>query len=215
MGSVGVIFCYRHDESPQKKADLISTVAGARGAKLTRIPFPKSTISLSKSDWMIISRLRRNVDLSFAEISEELGISTRTVRRRMDRMTRGGVIFTLASVDVTAIRECFLADLVIEYGSPGAKAKINKVLFELLEPYYFSAGLWDDYSLFSLILPSVTSSREILEAVRKERGIKSAMMELVEDRYEFYDYVYEAVDRKLAALRLVSPKARTPLLASG
>jgi DNA-binding Lrp family transcriptional regulator len=201
-GSVGVIFCCKEGESLQKKADLISAVAGAHSAKLTRMPFPKSTLSLSNSDWRIISKLQRNVDMPFREISEELQMSTRTVRRRMVRMIKGGVIFTLASVDVTAIREAVMAELVVEYDGSSPRPQVDKMLLELLEPYYFSTGLWEGFSLFSMILPSVIKSREILETVRLARGIKSAMLELVEERYEFYGYFYEAVDRKLAILQL-------------
>jgi hypothetical protein len=40
----------------------------------------------------------------------------------------------------------------------------------------------------------------ILETVRLARGIKSAVLELVEDRYEFYGHFCEAADRKLATL---------------
>jgi DNA-binding Lrp family transcriptional regulator len=81
FGSVGISFYYRDDESFEKKAELISTVAGALSAKLARVPFPKSSVSLSKSDWTIISRLQRNVDMPFGEISEELQMSTRKIGR--------------------------------------------------------------------------------------------------------------------------------------
>jgi len=206
LGSVGVMFCYKDDDSLQKRADLISTVAGAHGMMLTTMPFPTSAVSLSKSDWRIISRLQRNVDTPFGEISGELQMSTKTVRRRMVRMIKGGVIFTLASVDVTAIQEAVMADLVVEYDNPDVRRQVDKMLLELLEPYYFSTGLWEGFGLFSMILPSISKSQEILVTVRRARGIKSARLELVEDRYEFYDYLYEAVDSKLASLQLISSR---------
>jgi DNA-binding Lrp family transcriptional regulator len=206
-GSIGILFWCEDHESLQKKADLISTVAGARSAKLTRVPFPKSTIALSKSDWRIISRLQRNVDKSLKEISEELQISTRTVRRRMARLVNNGVIFTLASANVSAIRGAVMADLVVEYDSPDVRPPIDKMLLELLDPYYFSTGPWESYGLFSLILPNISKSREILETVRGAKGIRSAMLELVEDRYEFYDCLYEAVDKKLATLEVAGAEA--------
>jgi len=207
FGSVGVTFYYRDDESFEKKAELISTVAGALSAKLARIPFPESTVLLSKSDWRIISRLQRNVDMSFGEISEELQMSTRTVRRRMVRMTKGAVIFTIASMDVTAIREGVIADLIIEYDTPRSRPQADKMLCELLEPYYYFTGLWEGFSSFAIILPSISKSKEILETVRRAEGIKSANVELVEDRYEFYDCLYEAVDRKLASLKSISSRS--------
>jgi DNA-binding Lrp family transcriptional regulator len=201
FGSIGVSFYYRDDESFEKKADLISTVAGALSAKLARIPFPKSTASLSKSDWRIISRLQRNVDAPFKEISDELQISTRTVKRRMVRMTKGGVIFAIASMDVKAIREGIMADLIVEYHDPLSRPGVDKMLIELLGPYYYFTGLWEGFSSFAIILPSISKSGEILEAVKRVEGIKSASVELVEDRFEFYDYLHEAVDRKLASLQ--------------
>jgi DNA-binding Lrp family transcriptional regulator len=200
-GSIGIVFCCEDHESLQKKADLISTVSGARSTLLTRVPFPESAVSLSKSDWKIISKLEGNVDKSLKEISEELQMSSRTVKRRMARLVKNNVIFTLASANVGAIREAVLADLVVEYDSPDARPEADRMLLELLDPYYFSTGPWESYGLFALILPGVSKSREILETVRRTKGVKSARLELVEERYEYYDYLHEAVDRKLASLR--------------
>jgi len=202
-GFIGIVFCCEDHESLQKRADLISTVADSRSTLLTRVPFPESAVSLSKSDWRIISKLEENVDKSLKEISEELQISSRTVKRRMARLVKNGVIFTLASANVAAIRDAVMADLVVEYDSPDVRPKIDKMLLELLDPYYFSTGPWESYGQFALILPSISKSREILETVRRIRGIKSARLELVEERYESYGYLYEAVDRKLASLQTI------------
>jgi len=203
-GSIGIVFCGEDHESLQKKADLISTVAGARNTMLTRVPFPESSLSLSKSDWRIISKLEGNVDKSLKEISKELHLSTRTVKRRMARLAKNNIIFTLASANVAAVREAVMADLVVEYDSPEVRPQVDRRLLELLDPYYFSTGPWESYGLYALILPSVSKSREILDTVRGTHGIKSSRLELVEDRYEFYGYLHEAVDRKLASLQLNS-----------
>jgi DNA-binding Lrp family transcriptional regulator len=200
-GFIGIVFCCEDHESLQKKADLISTVAGARSTKLTRVPFPENSVSLSRSDWNIISQLEENVDKSLKEISEELQISTRTVKRRMAKLVKNNIIFTLASANVGAIRDAIMADLVVEYDSPDVRPAIDKMLLELLDPYYFSTGPWESYGLFALILPSISKSREILETVKGTSGIRSARLELVEDRYESYGYLRQAVDRKLATLQ--------------
>ncbi|MDA4115769.1 MAG: winged helix-turn-helix domain-containing protein [Thaumarchaeota archaeon] len=167
---------------------------------MTRVPFPESFISLTKSDWNIISKLEMNVDKSLKEVSEELQISSRTVKRRMARLVKNNIIFTLASANVGAIREAVMADLVVEYDTPALRPRVDKMLLDLLEPYYYSTGPWESYGLFALILPNISKSREILETVRRMSGIKSVRLELVEERYEYYDYLYEAVDRKLATL---------------
>jgi DNA-binding Lrp family transcriptional regulator len=204
MGSlVRIAFYYEDDMLLQRRVELMSKVAGARSAKFTRMLFPKSSVSLSRTDWRIVSTLNRNLK-SYREVSDELQLSTRTVRRRMVRMVNGGAIFTYPSSNAEAIREAIMADLFVEYESLRTRQQVDEMLFELLDPYYFFAGIWESYSVYRLILPSIPRSREILGAVRKVRGTKSARMELIEDRYEFPGRLYEALERKLAALQIAA-----------
>jgi DNA-binding Lrp family transcriptional regulator len=199
---VGIMFCYEDGKSLERRVGLISKVADARGAKFTRIPFPKSGVSLSKTDWRIVSTQKRKVK-SYAEISKELRLSTRTVRRRMVRMVKGGAVFTFPSSNVDALREAIMVDLLVEYDSPGTRQHVDRKLLELLDPYYIFAGIWESHSVYSMIIPSFPTSREILDAVRRVSGTKSARIELVEDRYEFYDRLNEVLERKLTALQIV------------
>jgi DNA-binding Lrp family transcriptional regulator len=199
---VGIMFFYEDDKSLERRVGLISKVADARGAKFTRIPFPKSSVSLSKTDWRIVSTQKRNLK-SYGEISKELRLSTRTVRRRMVRMVAGGAVFTFPSANAEVIREAIMVDLVVEYESPKTRHQVDKKLLELLDPYYIFAGIWESHSLYSMIIPSFPTSREILDAVRRVSGTKSARIELVEDRYEFYDRLNEVLERKLTALQIV------------
>ena len=199
---VGIMFYYEDDNSLERRVRLISKVAAARSAKFTRMPFPKSSVSLSKTDWRIVLTQKRKVK-SYVEISEELRLSSRTVRRRMVRMVNGGAIFTFPSANSDAILEAVMVDLVIEYENPKTRPEVDKKLLELLDPYYIFAGIWESHSVYSMIIPSIPSSRGVLEGVRRVSGAGSARIELVEARYEFYDRLHEAVERKLTALQIV------------
>jgi len=121
----------------------------------------------------------------------------------MVRMVNGGAIFTFPSANSDAIREAVMVDLVIEYENPKTRPEVDKKLLELLDPYYIFAGIWESHSVYSMIIPSIPSSRGILEGVRRVSGAGSARIELVEARYEFYDRLHEAVERKLTALQIV------------
>jgi DNA-binding Lrp family transcriptional regulator len=203
LGSlIGIAFYYDGDKSLKRKVDLMSEIAGARSPRFTRIIFPRSSVSLSKTDWRIISAIKRHPK-SQEEISEELGISARTVRRRMDSMVEGGAIFAFPSGDHAGIRDGVMADLVMEYESPNTRHKVDGLLLDLLDRYCIFPGIWESYSVYTLILPNVPSSQEILHTVRKVNGIRSARIELVEERHEFHDALCEAIDTRLEALQVV------------
>jgi DNA-binding Lrp family transcriptional regulator len=199
---VGIAFYYEDDKSLRRKVDLISKIAGARDAKFTRMPFPKCSVSLTTTDWRIISTIRRNLK-SHEEISKEMRLSSRTVRRRMAKMVESGAMFAFPSTNVAAIREAVMADLVVEYDSPKTRHKVDGMLLGILDPYYIVAWLWESYSVYTLILHSIPESREILETVRSVAGTRSARIELVEERHEFHDTLFEAIDRKLGAMQLL------------
>ena len=136
-------------------------------------------------------------------------------------MVKGSAIFALPSSDPGAIRDAVMADLVVEYKSQDVRHEVDKTLLELLDRYCFFPGIWESYSVYTVILPSVPTSQEVLRAVKKVSGIGSVRIELVEERYELHNALFEAMDRKLAALQLgpmsskldrseaMSPKIRT------
>ncbi|MDG6924130.1 MAG: Lrp/AsnC family transcriptional regulator [Nitrososphaerota archaeon] len=183
----GVIFYYTDQKSLQNKIALITKIANTRNALFTRFLFPKSTISLSKTDLKIVSILGQNLDRPYNEIAKALQISVRTVRRRMTRMIDGAALFTLPSINASKIRGAVMADLLVEYEDTKSRQGVDSVLVKLLDPYYFFAGLWESYSVYSLIIHGIPATKEILESVRKIKGVKSVRIELVEERYEFYE----------------------------
>src|SRR4029077_6113829 len=52
---IGIMLYYEDGKSLERRLSLIASVSGARGAKFTRLPLPKSGVSLSKTDWRILS----------------------------------------------------------------------------------------------------------------------------------------------------------------
>jgi len=199
--SIGMIFYYEDEPSLKKKIELISKICGATAADFTTIPHPHCTASLSTMDWKIVSALQKGRSGRASRISAELGISERTLRRRLKRLVDGWAVSTLISTDVAPLRGMVVANLMIHYTSQKLRQEADTRLLNDLDEYTFFPGLWTDYSVYSLFLPSIPEANRVLERAKETPGVKTARIELVEERMETYDALREQVERKLRPIQ--------------
>lgn len=201
-GTSGLIFFYADEASRRKKVELMSRICGSSNGKFTVIPYPRCTVTLSTRDWEIVAALQRNFRRSAGEIAAELGISTKTLNRRLKKLIEGYAISTLISTDARKLEGGVVANLIIEYSRDEDRRKTDESLIADLEPYLFFPGLWASYGVYSLILPSIPDASNVFDRTKRIRGVGSARMELVEDRIETYDILHEQVRQKVEALKM-------------
>ena len=199
--SFGIVYYYEDEASRRKKADLISRICSATATDSTSIPYPHCTVTLSKLDWEIISALQGDRSGPARRISTKLGRSERTLKRHLNRLIEGWAISTLISTDNNQLRGAVSANLVVHYSSQKLRPVTEGRLIKELDEYLFFPGLWTDFSVYSLFLPSIPEANRVLERAEQTPGVRSARMELVEQRIETYDVLREQVERKLRSFR--------------
>ena len=199
--SFGIIFYYEDEASRRKKVELISRLGSATATETTSIPYPRCTVSLSETDWEIIAALQRNRRGQARRVAGELGISEKTLQRRLKRLIGGWAISTVISTDAGPLRGVVAANLMVHYTSPTQRSVADGRLLRDLDEYLFFPGLWTDFSVYSLFLPSIAEAMRVLERTRETPGVGDARIELVEQRVETYDVLREQVERKLRTIR--------------
>lgn len=204
--SVGIIFYYEDEASRRKKVELISRICSATATDSTPIPYPHCSISPSRLDWEIVSALQQDRTAPASRISSGLGISEKTLRRRLKRLVAGWAISTVISTDIDPLRGKVVANLIVHYKSSKLRPAADKGLLKDLNEYLFFPGLWTGYSVYSLFLPSIPEAVRVLERTKETPGIESARIELVERRVETYDILREQVERKLRTIRSAREK---------
>jgi DNA-binding Lrp family transcriptional regulator len=197
---IGVAFYYFDSESLKKKVGIISALCGAKDPKFTETPYPPCTMRLTETDWKVIARLGKDVTTPYATIARELNLSARTVKRRVSNLAKGGALTAVASTNMMALENEIFADLIVEYTDPANRAETDRTLLLTLDPYLFFAGPGVSYSLFVLNPPNVKSSTEILERVRRLKGVKSARTDLMEERIELYGALLAHVEERMGQM---------------
>ena len=197
---VGMIFFYKDEKSLRRKLDLIAMVAGGAVHSSGDIPYPSCDLRLSLVDWKILASLQKRPGGSYAEIAKELGLSARTVKRRMTRMTKGSAAFILVSGDEAKLTGTVRCDLHVKWGDPRLRPEAEAALLRLLQDFNFFSGLWTTFSVFNLFVPNVQSTNDLLRKASALKGVDGARIEFLQERHEAYDVLSDQIDEKVAEL---------------
>ncbi len=186
-----------HDETEVKReVDLLLRIARAEWRVVGRVPFPPCALRLSASDWAILRSLQDDPRKPAAIVSREVGLSTRTVRRRIQRLTDGQAVFALPELRPGALRGTLMCGLYATY--PGDRkasvdarvsANLDECLWHVFHMLpYQPGGLFP--CLYNLFLPNLARFREILRWAHDLPGVAECRPVLVEDietRFEVFD----------------------------
>lgn len=195
-----VAFFYPDDVPLERRAAGLVRIAGCRGSGVTEVPSPRCVLRLSRTDLQVIASRQEDATKSDRRVADELGISSRTVKRRFTRLVEAGAILPVFSLHVDALEGCVYSDLHVEYQDARNRDSTETELLSLLEDSMIFNGHFVDFSVFNLILPNIPSARAVLDRAKRLRGVRLAWIDFVEQQLESYGVFREKVKRQLTLM---------------
>ncbi len=202
-----VLYC-ESEQSIRKRIELISRVSNTEKMLTSSIPYPKCEISLSKTDREIVRNIQRDPRKSYNVIAKELGVSSKTVKRRLERMVEGKALFVVWSANLEAFEGAILADLRVIPDSNESRSEVDQKIISRLEDYLYYSGLWEGLSIFLLIVPSVSKMQETVKWVKEQRGVSNARIDILLERIALFEQSSEALEKKFRSV--LSPMQPEP-----
>ena len=193
--SMWIAFICDDDQSCGRQVNLIEELAGTKVSALFKARFPNSDLKLTPTDVEMVANLSRDPRKRYSDVAKELGLSTRTVRRRLVRLVEGKAVFVIPSMDPSSLEGALFADFLVEYAGAEDMIRVNQDIHTKLESYLVRSQLGDpDYGFFNLLITKVSAIREILDSVTSIRGVKGGRIDVVQDRLEMFDH-FEGIQR--------------------
>jgi DNA-binding Lrp family transcriptional regulator len=176
----------------KKNVDLISELAGTKERMTYAVCYPAAEFEPTRADWQVINAFRPDPLVHYAEVAEKLGLSSRTVRRRLKRLAHGNVVFFRPNIDFSLLDGCSCASLFILYTASGFKGRVDIGIFTKFEDYVLRAG-WGNpsHGYFEFVIPNIDIAQEIVDWTRAQQGVKEVRLNFRNHRLNFYD---EALD---------------------
>jgi DNA-binding Lrp family transcriptional regulator len=182
--AVGLVFACPPGETAKGKLAEIDRIAGAIPWRFTQIDFPPGPETLTDSDRAFVRRLVRGGFRTYADLTADLGLSLRTVKRRFARLTDCMAIFSIPTIDYRAISGSVPADLEVIYRSPSARPGAEPTVRRLVGDYLVFEGPWTGFSLYSTILPKVGMLTDLAERLRQIPGVEAVRAGFVNERID-------------------------------
>lgn len=181
-----ILTMYSSNESRSRTVELISRITNAESITQSRMPLPLSrTKLLTETDEKIIGALSKDARKSSALVAKELGVSTRTVRNRTDRLRQENTIFTLPSLNIYGIAGLIPVYLSYTYCN-GAKSSVDRAMLTHFESSYLWGGFYGpDRGFIMLDAPTMGDVPRILEWAKSQPGIASARIDIPTEQFSY------------------------------
>jgi DNA-binding Lrp family transcriptional regulator len=181
-----ILTMYSSNESRSRTIELISRITNAERITQSRMPLPLSrTKLLTETDVKIIGALSKDARKSSALVAKELGLSTRTVRNRIDRLRQENTIFTFPSLNIYGIAGLIPVYLSYTYCN-GTKSSVDRAMLTHFESSYLWGGFYDpDRGFIMLDAPTMGNVPRILEWAKSQPGIASARIDIPTEQFSY------------------------------
>ncbi|HYA70411.1 MAG TPA: AsnC family transcriptional regulator [Thermoplasmata archaeon] len=209
---VGVAFVYPDTVAREQTLESILGITGASGGFFSVVPYPPCHETLSPPEWKLVSRLVQGSFARYADLARELGVSVRTIKRRVSKLVRSHAVLCVATLDYRALSGCVPTDLIVAFSSPAARHEAERRILALVRDRMIFAGVWTDIGLYSLVLPKVSMASQIAEDVARIPGVGMSRVEIVEEHIDQVGSLRKYVDRKWA--ESLPTRARVPVPSS-
>lgn len=188
-----VILFYDSAESRSRTIELISRITNAESMVLTRMILPAcDTKRLTETDLAIVQALAHDARKPSSIVAKELGLSTRTVRNRVDKLRREKALFTLPRLNIGGMPGIIPVYLSYSYARTEGKAQVDRAMLSHFDANLLWGGFADpDHGFVVLAAPTMSHIQAFLEWAREQEGVASAKVDIPTDLISLPDKVRE------------------------
>jgi DNA-binding Lrp family transcriptional regulator len=186
---------YNGDESRSRTVELISRITNAERVTQCRLPLPGSqTKNLTETDVAIIRALSKDARKSAKLIANELGLSAKTVRKRVDRLRKENTILPFPVINIESIPGLIPIYLSYTYSNRD-KTTVDRAIVSHFDAS-FLMGNFADPEIGSVVLGASTMAevQKFLDWTKSQPGIASARLDIATETFMFPEKLLELLD---------------------
>ena len=194
-----VLIMYSTDESLSRVVELFSRITDAERITQSRMALPRSgTSHLTETDLAIIRALSADARRSTVLVAKELGISTKTVKNRVERLRKENTIFPLPVLNFGSVPGFIPVQLSYTYSSRGAKGLVDRAVLSRFDANYLFGGFADQESgSVMLSAPTMADVQRFLDWATSQEGVASARVDIPTNTSMFPEKVNELLEQRV------------------
>jgi DNA-binding Lrp family transcriptional regulator len=194
-----VDFCYENDKDRDSKLDLIESICGDKNPLYWQRALPPINAKLKRTDWQIMKSLRRDPMLSNEQVAIEVGVSSRTVKRRISFLTEEKVIHSRPVGEIKRFPgHVYL--LLVNCANERKKRQIDEMIASKLEQAVATDVRHKQYSTFSAVFNNMGEAEEMHQWVKSLEGAENTRMYMEQQIIHVFDWINNEINNRLAEI---------------
>jgi DNA-binding Lrp family transcriptional regulator len=196
--AISIYMIYNGDESRSRTIELVSRITNAEKITQLRMPMPPSmTKDLTETDVDIIRALSRDARKSTILVAKELGLSTKTVRKRVERLRKENTILPLPILNMASIPGIIPTYLSYVYTKSEAKSSVDREILSHFDASYIM-GSFADSEVGSVVIGASTMGEvpKILEWAKLQSGVASARVDIAMETFMYPEKLVELLEMR-------------------
>jgi DNA-binding Lrp family transcriptional regulator len=191
-----VVLYFEDEVGLERQMELIKSLAGHRGdAPFWISSLPACDLKLREVDWRIIGQVMHDPRRDAAAVARKLGVSSRTVNRRLRRMSDDKVAYLIPVRDVKKAKGVICSYLILcsEKGRKAAREFLTARPARVDFLYDSTKGIF----IVTLVTDNLPEADSLCEQLRSLEGVEEVRMGLLNDFIFVDGWLDQAVARRV------------------
>ncbi len=196
--SLQVLLYCESEKAISRRTALISSISGDRDPLILRkVGFPFCDLLLTRTDLLILKSLRRDPRKDTASIASEIGVSARTIERRISVLTANNAFFHLSRPNFRRT-EGVACSVIISYQNAKKKRGLDEIIASKLDRIVFSVTAESTASQFTFVCNNVVEAEEIEQWIQGLDGVAEARMGIIKEFILVSGWLDDEIERMLS-----------------
>jgi DNA-binding Lrp family transcriptional regulator len=178
---VSLILLHKNTSSPDAALERLGSLTGLRKSVHQQAAIRVPPYEIKETDAALIGVLRRGPWMPDSVVAMEVGISAKTVKRRVTRLTEDGAIYMLPIIDLKALQGIIPMELVVDYASIESRPEVNELIVSRVKENLVFSNYTGAYGYFALAVPNISQVELITRWVKQLKGVRDAHSEALQD----------------------------------
>jgi DNA-binding Lrp family transcriptional regulator len=194
--AISLYVIYNGEESRSRTIELISRITNAEKILQFRMPMPQSlTKNLTETDVRIIRALSKDARKSTILVAKELGLSSKTVRKRVERLRNENTILPLPILNLASIPGIVPIYLSYIYTKNELKTSVDREVISHFDTSYIMTSFADPAGGNIVIgAPTMAEVPKILAWAKSQPGIASSRVDIATETFMFPEKLIELLE---------------------
>jgi DNA-binding Lrp family transcriptional regulator len=187
---------HEDDEYLARKIEEIESICGSPKLASWNSPFPKPSVQMSHLDWRIIDAMKNDARRDLEEVAKFLGVSARTVQRRLSVMKDGRAVYLSRPPNVNVVGG-LMCNFLIFCPDRGKKRAADQVILSMFTRLGASDTSPDQFSTFGISCENFADADKATKSIKAIEGVESVRMRIVRGIIVCEDWLQEQIANRI------------------